>query len=277
MSGADAAAGPSTSAATSRFAGKLCLVTAGTAGIGLATAARLGAEGGTVVICSRSQANVDAALAHLKACGLTDATGVAANVNTAAGLDATLAAVRAAAARLGRPADGRCLDVLISNAAANPVAGPALAAPDGAVSKTLDANVAAPLRLVRAAGPLLARGAAVVLVSSVTAFRPDSPPIAVYAVSKTALVALSRVLASELAPRGVRVNCVAPGTVATKFAAALVDDPAARAEAEGRTLLGRLGTPGEIAAAIAFLASSDASYVVGETLVVAGGMLASRL
>ena len=202
-------------------------------------------------------------------------SGVAANTNTAAGVAAALAAVAAAALPARRA--GPHLDVLISNAAANPVAGPVLDAPDSAVAKVLDANIAAHLRLVRAAAPVLARGAAVVLVASITAFRPELPPIGLYAISKTGLVALSRALASELAPRGVRVNCVAPGTVATRFAAALVESEAAREEAEGRTLLGRLGRADEIAAAIAFLASDDASYVVGETLAVAGGMVAGRL
>ena len=111
-------------------------------------------------------------------------------------------------------------------------------------------------------------------VSSVTAYAPAAP-IAVYAASKTALLALARALSDELAP-GVRVNCVAPGIVRTKFASALVaaDDGAA---AIAQTKLGRLGTPEDIAAAVAFLASDDASYVTGETLVVAGGMVASRL
>jgi dehydrogenase/reductase SDR family protein 4 len=111
-----------------------------------------------------------------------------------------------------------------------------------------------------------------------------------YAVSKTALVALSKALAEELAPQ-VRVNCVAPGTVPTKFAAALTDDAGGAGGGDGsgggaispreiaisRTLLGRLGTPEDMAAAVAYLASGDASYVTGECLVVAGGMMASRL
>jgi dehydrogenase/reductase SDR family protein 4 len=93
-----------------------------------------------------------------------------------------------------------------------------------------------------------------------------------YAVSKTALLGLTKALAEELAPAGLRVNCVAPGVVPTKFAAALVATPEAEAGAKARTLVGRLGTPADIAAAVAFLASGDAGYVTGETLVVAGGM-----
>jgi len=279
-----------------RFVGRVALVTASTAGIGLATAERLMAEGATVVICSRSQANVDAALASLRATwaagaapspgqaaaapmtgvpGAAPVYGVAANINTASGVAATLAAVAEACGPNAPPR----LDVLVSNSAANPVAGPVLSAsvPDSAVTKVLDSNIAAHLRLVRAAAPLLRAGSAIVLVSSITAFRPELAPISLYAISKTGLVALSRVLATELAPRGVRVNCIAPGTVATKFAAALVESEAAREEAEARTLVGRLGTAAEIAAAIAFLASDDASYVVGETLAVSGGMIAGRL
>ena len=216
---------------------------------------------------------MDAALGRLRAqCPGAAVSGVAANINTAAGVVATLAAVAVAT-----PPGAPRLDVLVSNAAANPVAGPALDAPDAAITKVLDANIAAHLRLVRAAAPLMRKGSAIVLVASITAFRPELAPISLYAISKTGLVALSRVLATELAPKGIRVNCIAPGTVATKFASALVESDSAREEAEGRTLVGRLGTADEIAAAIAFLASDDASYVLGETLAVSGGMIAGRL
>jgi dehydrogenase/reductase SDR family protein 4 len=91
---------------------------------------------------------------------------------------------------------------------------------------------------------------AVVFVSSYTAFNPTGP-LAMYAVSKTALLGLTKALAEELAPAGLRVNCVAPGVVPTKFAAALVATPEAEAGAKARTLVGRLGTPADIAAAVA--------------------------
>jgi dehydrogenase/reductase SDR family protein 4 len=115
------------------------------------------------------------------------------------------------------------------------------------------------------------RGGSLLFVSSYTAFAP-SPPIAMYAVSKTALLGLTKALAEELGPRGITVNCVAPGVVPTKFAAALVASPELEEASRARTLVGRLGTPGDMAAAVAFLLSEDASYVTGETLVVAGGM-----
>lgn len=114
-------------------------------------------------------------------------------------------------------------------------------------------------------------GGAIVFVSSYTAFNP-APPIAMYAVSKTALLGLTKALAEELGPAGIRVNCVAPGIVRTKFAEALVANPELEQAAIARTLLGRLGEAQDMAAAVAFLASQDASYVTGETIVVAGGM-----
>ena len=125
--------------------------------------------------------------------------------------------------------------------------------------------------LARAAIPHMSRGAAVVFVSSYTAFNP-SPPIGFYAVSKTALLGLTKALAEELGPARIRVNCVAPGIVPTKFAAALVASPELEELNKAKTLLGRLGTPEDIAGAVAFLVSSDSGYVTGETLVVAGGM-----
>ena len=93
-----------------------------------------------------------------------------------------------------------------------------------------------------------------------------------YAVSKTALLGLTKALAEELGPEGIRVNCIAPGVVPTKFASALVEDPELERLNVERTLLGRLGTPGDMAAAAAFLASDDSAYITGETVVVAGGM-----
>lgn len=212
------------------------------------------------------QANVDAAVARLATAGATVA-GIAAHVGDEADVKRL---IDFTVSTFGK------IDVLVSNAAVNPFAGEILDHPDSALTKIFDVNVLAAIRLVRAAAPFFAPAASVVFISSITAYRPESP-IAVYAVSKTALVALSRALAEELAPSGVRVNAVAPGTVPTKFAAALVESDEMRRESVERTLLKRLGTPADVAGAVAFLASDDAAYVTGECICVSGGMLTARL
>lgn len=112
----------------------------------------------------------------------------------------------------------------------------------------------------------------IVFITSYTAFNP-SPPIALYAVSKTALLGLTKALAEELGPeRHIRVNAVAPGVVPTKFASALVATDSMRQHTIDKTLLRELGSPEKIASVVAMLASEDGSYITGETIVVAGGM-----
>lgn len=137
--------------------------------------------------------------------------------------------------------------------------------------KLLEVNVKAAVSLVQAFAPLIPSGGSVLLVSSVTAFAPAAP-VAMYAVSKTALLGLTKALAAELGSRSVRVNCLCPGIVPTKLSEALIADAGDRARLEQSTCLGRLGRPEEVAACAAFLCSDDASYVTGENLVVSGGM-----
>lgn len=121
---------------------------------------------------------------------------------------------------------------------------------------------------------VMAGGAAgsIVNISSVNAVLaiPDQVP---YAVSKGGLAQLTRVMALALAPHGIRVNAVGPGSIATDMLDAVVTDPAARAKVMSRTPLGRVGEPSEIAAIVAFLASDAASYVTGQTIYADGGRL----
>lgn len=257
-----------------RLESKVALVTASSAGIGLATAERFLQEGARVAISSRNQSHVDSAVSYL-----TQDRGF------------TRSHVLGVVCHVGRESDVKNLveqtlqyfqtqriDVVVSNAAVNPAAGPLMETGDDVIDKILDINVKSAIRLIRCVSPFLARRGSVVLISSYTAFNP-SPPIGMYAVSKTALLGLTKALAEELSDqeRKIRVNCVAPGIVPTKFADALVATPEMRAHFEDKTLLKELGTPEKIASVVAFLASEDASYMTGETLVVSGGMMASRL
>lgn len=244
-----------------RLEGKVAIVTASTAGIGLGIVRRLASEGARVVVSSRKQQNVEETVQQLRAEGLQVA-GIACHVGDGGAIKRLI--------QYTLDTYGR-LDILVSNAAVNPAAGPILTMDDAAIRKVVDINIVSAVLLAKAAVPHMARGGAVLFVSSYSAFNP-APPIAMYAVSKTALLGLTKALAEELGPDGIRVNCIAPGVVPTKFASALVASPELEELNKSRTLLGRLGTPGDMAAAAAFLVSDDASYVTGETLVVAGGM-----
>ncbi|GLI69172.1 hypothetical protein VaNZ11_013741 [Volvox africanus] len=246
-----------------RLEGKVALVTAATAGIGLATAERLAREGASVFICSRKQSNVDETVAKLRNRGL-EVSGCACHVGSA---EQRKRLVEQCVQRYG------AIDILVSNAAVNPGSGPLAETPPDVIDKILDINIKSALLLVQEVllHLLKRRGASIVFVSSVTAFSPPAP-IAMYAVSKTALLGLTKGLAAELGPQGVRVNCVAPGIVPTKFSAALVQTPELAAQQAETTMLKRLGRPEEQAAAVAYLVSPDAAYVTGETIVVAGGM-----
>jgi NAD(P)-dependent dehydrogenase (short-subunit alcohol dehydrogenase family) len=247
-------------AAPGRFEGRVAIVTGASRGIGFAVAERLIREGARVVVTARKPEALQQAADALG--GRAVAIAVAGNASDPAhqqqAIDATLSA-------FGR------LDVLVNNTGINPLAGPVTQAPPEAVAKTFAVNVAAPLswtgRAV-AAGLGAHPGGAIVNVASLTGQRP-SPPIGIYGASKAALIHLTAELALELAPR-VRVNAVAPAVVRTKFAEMLY---AGREEQVVKGYpLGRLGDPEDVAAAVAFLASDDASWITGQTVTIDGGL-----
>jgi NAD(P)-dependent dehydrogenase (short-subunit alcohol dehydrogenase family) len=241
-----------------RFTGRVAVVTGASRGIGLAIAERIVAEGGRVVITARHAEPLQLAADRL---GAGRAAAVAGRADDADH--------RAAVFELVRREFGQ-LDVLVNNTGINPAFGPLTSVDESAARKIMDVNVLAALGWARAAlgsGPGFAEAGAIVNVASVAGLHP-APGIAYYGVSKAALIGLTVQLAAELAP-GVRVNAVAPALVRTRFAEALyaADEPAAAAAYP----LGRLGEPADVAAAVAFLASADASWITGQTLVLDGG------
>lgn len=242
-----------------RFEGKVAIVTASTQGIGLAIAERLGFEGASVVISSRRQQNVDAAAEKLRAKGI-EVLGVVCHVSNAQQrkdlIDKTVQ-------KYGK------IDVIVSNAAANPSVDAILQTKDSVLDKLWEINVKATILLLQDAVAHLQKGSSVVIISSIAGYNPP-PSLAMYGVTKTALLGLTKALAAEMAP-DTRVNCIAPGFVPTHFASFLTSNEGVKKELEGKTLLGRLGTTEDMGAATAFLASDDAAYITGETIVVAGG------
>lgn len=169
------------------------------------------------------------------------------------------------------------LDILVSNAAANPAMGPVLDCEESVWDKIFDINVKSTYLLMKEALPLLRerKSSSIIIVSSIAGYQPFNL-LGVYSITKTSLIALAKTVAEDLAPESIRVNCIAPGIIKTKFSAPLYESDAAREVALSKIPLNRLGNPEEISGIAAFLASDDASYVTGETIVGAGGML-SRL
>ncbi|MFT3662289.1 MAG: SDR family oxidoreductase [Gordonia sp. (in: high G+C Gram-positive bacteria)] len=250
-----------TSAALS---GKSALVTGASRGIGLAIATELAARGAAVVITGRKPEPLEAAAEEIRA-AVSGATVAAVAGNT--GDPAHRAEAVAAAVAHGG------IDVLVNNTGINPVYGDLMTADLDAVRKTFDTNVVAALGYIQEAhrAGMGESGGAVVNIASVAGLR-STGMIAAYGASKAALIRLTEELAWQLGPT-IRVNAVAPGIVKTRFAEALVaagEEKAARAYP-----MGRLGTPEDIAAAVAFLVSDDASWITGETLRVDGGLLAT--
>uniref|UniRef100_A0AAY5EKC6 Dehydrogenase/reductase (SDR family) member 4 n=1 Tax=Electrophorus electricus TaxID=8005 RepID=A0AAY5EKC6_ELEEL len=245
------------------LSGKVAIVTASTDGIGLAAAQALGKRGAHVVVSSRRQANVDKAVSLLRNENI-EVIGTTCNVGN-----------REDRERLVNMAVEQCggIDILVSNAAVNPFFGNILESTDEVWSKILDVNVKAAFLLTKQVFPHMVKrgGGSVVFVSSVAGYQPMQG-LGPYSVSKTALLGLTQALAPELAQSNIRVNCVAPGIIKTRFSAALWQSEEVANEFLKLLSIKRLGMPEDIGGVITFLCSEDASYITGETITVTGGM-----
>jgi len=249
-------------AAAGKLAGKVAIVTASTEGIGFAIARRLAQDGAKVMISSRKQDNVDSAVKTLKAENL-NVEGIVCHVGKK---EHRLNLVKETVKAFGG------IDVLVSNAAVSTWFGSTLDTPERDFDKMFDINVKSSFMLCKEVVPEMEKRGkgSLILVSSIAAFEPF-PMIGVYSMTKTALLGVTKALAPELARDNIRINCIAPGLIQTKFSDALTNNPDALQLALSQIPVGRLGQPDDIGGAASFLASDESSFMTGETLVVAGG------
>jgi NAD(P)-dependent dehydrogenase (short-subunit alcohol dehydrogenase family) len=243
--------------------GKVAVVTGSSRGIGRSSAELLAKLGAKVVISSRkADACQQVADTINKAGG--DAHVIACNISRREEVEAL---ITGATKHYGK------VDILVCNAAVNPYYGPLLDIKDEAFDKIMGSNVKSNIWLcAHAIPPMAARGKGVVVIISSIAGLCGSTVLGAYGISKAADFSLCRSLAGEWGPKGVRVNCVAPGLVKTDFARALWEDEARLKQRCAATPLRRIGEPDEIAGAVAYLASDASSFMTGQTIVVDGGV-----
>ncbi|MGH3770262.1 MAG: SDR family oxidoreductase [Pseudonocardiaceae bacterium] len=247
--------------------GRVALVSGASRGIGHAIAAALLALGATVTITARKPDELAAAADELAGTVEAGAERVLAVPGNAGDATARAEAVDRTVERFGS------LDVLVNNTGINPVHGPLMQADLDAVRKIFDVNVVAALGFVQQAHRawMGEHGGAVVNIASVAGLR-STGTIAAYGMSKAAMIRLTEELAWELGP-SIRVNAVAPAIVKTTFSTALYahgEEQVAKSYP-----MGRLGTPADVAALVAFLVSDAARWITGETVRVDGGLLAT--
>lgn len=246
-----------------RLENKVAVVTGASKGIGAAIARHLAAEGAAVVVnYAASKDGAERVVAEVKAGG-GKATAVKADVARKADVERLFAETERSFGRV---------DILVNNAGVYEFA-PLEAITETHFHRHFDTNVLGLLLASQEAAKRMRDGGSIVNISSLAStMTPEKA--AVYAGTKAAVDAVTKVLAKELGPRGIRVNAVNPGLVETEgthTAGLTLAESDYRRRAEATTPLGRIGQPDDVASAVAFLASPDAAWITGETLHVTGG------
>lgn len=246
-----------------KFAGKVAVVTGGSRDIGRAVCVKLASEGASVVVnYNNNQADADATVAAVEAAG-GKGIAVKADVTKPAEVDALIAATR--------EAFGDEIHVLVNNAGGL-VARKTLGEMDEEFFNfVMQLNVTSTFLACKAAVPFMAEGAAIVNLASLAGRDGGGGGAIAYATSKGAVSTMTRGLAKELGPKGIRVNALCPGMIATSFHDKFTPD-AARENVANSTPLRRQGRPEETADLVAYLASDEASFITGANVDINGGL-----
>jgi NAD(P)-dependent dehydrogenase (short-subunit alcohol dehydrogenase family) len=244
--------------------GKVVVITGSSRGIGKAIAEEMAVQGAKVVISSRKLDACEETAAAINAIhGAGTAIAVAANISRKEDLQNLVDESRKAFGKI---------DALVCNAASNPYYGPGLGISDDQFRKIMDNNILSNHWLISMVAPeMLERGeGSITIISSIGGLK-GSPIIGAYCISKAADMQMARNFATEFGPKGVRVNCIAPGLVRTDMARALWENPENLKISTAAAALKRIGEPPEIAGAAVFLASRAGAFTTGQTIVCDGG------
>ncbi len=244
--------------------GKMALVTGASRGIGAAAAGILAAHGAHVILSSRKEGACEEVAEAIRAKG-GKASALACHIGEMDDITAAFEAIEKAHGRL---------DILVNNAATNPYFGPIVDTDLGAFQKTVDVNIRGYFFMCALGAKLMAKngGGSIINVASVNGAIPAAMQ-GIYSITKAAVRSMTKAFAKECAPQGVRVNAILPGATDTKFAAALVQNPAILKMALQHIPMNRVAQPEEIVGAILYLASPAASYTTGAEINVDGGYL----
>ena len=242
--------------------GKVALITGASKGIGEAIARFFAAYGAKVVINSRKQEDLDIVAKSIRDAG-GECSGIAANAGDMKGCQALIEKVIAIYGGL---------DILVNNAATNPVYGSLLNSEEWAFDKIMNVNVKAPFALANLAHPYMKKqgGGSVINISSIAGLTPD-PGLGLYSISKAAVNMLTKVQAKEWGKDGIRVNSICPGLIKTKFSEALWSNEEILNRFVKKLPIARMGTVEEIAGLALYLASPVSGYCTGAVFTADGG------
>ena len=243
--------------------GQVAIITGSSRGIGRSIAEEMAKAGARVVVSSRKAEACETVVAAIRSAG-GEAIATPCNVSDKTQLQGL---VDSALKTWGR------LDILVCNAAVNPYYGPMATMPEDAYDKVMNCNVKSNFLLCNMAAPHMAanRNGSIIIVSSIGG-NQGSATLAAYGISKAADFALTKNLAIEWGPQGIRANCIAPGLIKTDFSRALWGNAKLLKNVEEGTPVRRIGQPEDVGGVAVFLASRAAAYITGQTLNVDGGI-----